>query len=72
MPTMCVFNGNAFAAGFLMGLCHDFRVMHETIGVIQMSEMRVGYSLAPAVMKVLTAKLSPLVCSKVTYGVNIA
>ena len=71
MPTMCVFNGNAIAGGYLLGLCHDFRIMHSAIGSICLSELKIGLSLAPAYMKVCSAKLSSQVCSKVVYAITI-
>ena len=32
MPSLCVFNGNAMAGGYFMGLCHDFRLMNSQQG----------------------------------------
>ena len=26
MPTVCIFNGDAYAGGLIWGLCHDFRI----------------------------------------------
>lgn len=28
LPTLCVFNGNAMAAGYFIGVCHDMRIMN--------------------------------------------
>jgi len=71
MPTMCVFNGNAIAGGYFLGLAHDFRVMHETNGVLCLSEMKLGMAWPPAFMSFCAAKLSPRVCNKIQYGITI-
>ena len=58
MPTMCVFNGSAIAGGYIFGLCHDYRIMHETVGSgICLSELKLGLALPYPYMKVCAAKL---------------
>lgn len=71
MPSMCVFNGNAIAGGYILGLCHDFRIMNATIGRICLSELKIGLSLAPAYMTVCSAKLSPQICNKVVFAITL-
>ena len=71
MPTMCVFNGNAIAGGYILGLVHDFRIMHESNGIICLSELKLGMSLPPAYMKVCAAKMSARVCNKLVYGITV-
>ena len=71
MPTMCVFNGTAIAGGYIFGLLHDSRIMHETIGNICLSELKLGLALPEPYMKVCKAKLNPIVCSKLVYAITV-
>ena len=71
MPTMTVFNGNAIAGGYILGLCHDFRIMHETNGSICLSELKLGMSLPLPYMIVCRAKLDPVICTKLVYGITV-
>ena len=59
---MCVFNGNAFAGGYLLGICHDSRMMNESVGNIFMTEMKYGMPLIAPMMLVCKAKLGHNVC----------
>lgn len=71
MPTVCVFNGNAIAAGFFLGLSHDYRIMHEKIGIIQLSELKLGMPLPVPFTAVQKFKLRPSVVTKVTQSIMI-
>ena len=60
MPSMCCFNGTAIAGGYFLGLCHDFRTMHETVGLgVCLTEIKLGLALPYAYGKVLAAKVAP-------------
>ena len=69
MPSMCVFNGTAFAGGYFLGLCHDYRTMHATRGNgICLTELRIGVPLGPPYNIVLGAKLHPTVVTRASFG----
>ena len=72
LPTMCVYNGNAIAGGYILGLAHDFRVMHESTGIICLSEMKLGLALPPPYMGTVAAKLSARVASKIAFGITVS
>jgi enoyl-CoA hydratase/carnithine racemase len=71
LPTMCVYNGTAIAGGYIMGLAHDFRVMHESNGIICLSELKLGLALPPPYMGVVAAKLPARVACKISFAVTI-
>ena len=72
MPTMCVFNGSAIAGGYIFGLCHDYRIMHETVGSgICLSELKLGLALPYPYMKVCAAKLDQSVCNKLAFAITV-
>ena len=71
MPTMCVFNGNALAGGYFLGLCHDYRIMHETNGGICLSEIKLGLSLPYAYTQVFAAKLDPALSTRLLFGFTV-
>ena len=71
MPTMCVFNGNALAGGFILGLCHDFRIMHQTNGYICLSEAKLGLTLAYPYTAVCAAKLDAATCNRLIMAIDV-
>ena len=71
MPTMCVFNGNAIAGGYIFGLCHDFRIMNNDVGSICLSELKLGMSIFLPFMKVVSSKLPSNVCTNIINAVTI-
>ena len=71
MPTMCVFNGNAIAGGYIHGLCHDFRIMHESNGTICLSELKLGMHMTYPYLVVMAAKLPAAIANKVFFGITI-
>ena len=71
MPTLCIFNGNAIAGGYIFGLCHDYRIMHETNGMICLSELKFGMPFPLPYMRVCRAKLAPSVCTKSILAITI-
>ena len=71
MPTLAVFNGNAIAGGYLLGMCHDYRLMHATVGSICLSELKLGFAFPDPYLHVTRAKLPSMVCTKVLFGITI-
>ena len=71
MPTMCVFNGNALAGGYILGLCHDFRIMHETNGYICLSEAKLGLKMALPYLVVIAAKLDSATCNRLIMAIDV-
>ncbi|XP_006654687.2 enoyl-CoA delta isomerase 2, peroxisomal-like [Oryza brachyantha] len=58
MPTVAAVTGHASAAGFLLALCHDYRLMRADRGVLYMSEVDIGLPLPPYFVAVLRAKIT--------------
>uniref|UniRef100_A0ACD5U1F2 Uncharacterized protein n=1 Tax=Avena sativa TaxID=4498 RepID=A0ACD5U1F2_AVESA len=50
--------GHASAGGFLLALCHDYRVMRADRGVLYMSEVDMGFPLPPYFTAVLRGKIT--------------
>ena len=71
MPTLCVFNGNAIAGGYIFGLCHDHRIMHETNGQIVLTETKLGLAFPYPYMRAVQSKLHPQTVYKIIFGVTI-
>ena len=56
MPSMCVFNGTAFAGGLILGLMHDFRMMTaDPKRGICLSEINVGFTMGPVYTEMVKA-----------------
>jgi Delta3-Delta2-enoyl-CoA isomerase len=58
MPTIAAVTGHAAAGGFLLALCHDYRIMRADRGVLYMSEVDIGLTLPPYFVSVLRAKIT--------------
>ncbi|KAM3412007.1 hypothetical protein ACQJBY_003588 [Aegilops geniculata] len=58
MPTVAAVTGHAAAAGLLLALCHDYRLMRADRGVLYMSEVDMGLPLPPYVARLLRAKIT--------------
>ena len=61
LPTVAAINGHAFAAGAILAMSCDFRVMREDRGWFCMSEVDVGVPIGLEVMAVAKDKLAPSV-----------
>ena len=57
LPIVAALNGHAFAAGAMIAMACDYRVMREDRGWICISEVDVGVPIAPPMMALLRAKL---------------
>ncbi len=45
IPSICVINGHAFGAGFMLALSHDVRLMREDRGFLCANEMQLGFKI---------------------------
>jgi enoyl-CoA hydratase/carnithine racemase len=60
MTTVAAINGHAFAAGLMLALAHDFRIMRADRGYVCFPEidLATGLPLTPGMSAVIDAKLS--------------
>ncbi|TMA83409.1 MAG: enoyl-CoA hydratase/isomerase family protein [Deltaproteobacteria bacterium] len=61
VPTVAAVNGHAFAAGGMLALAHDWRVMRADRGFFCLPEIDIQFPLAPGMTALIACKLSPLV-----------
>jgi Delta3-Delta2-enoyl-CoA isomerase len=61
VPTVAAINGHAFAAGAMLALAHDFRVMRADRGFICLNEVDIGLPLHPGMVAIVKNRLSPMV-----------
>jgi len=61
VPTVAAINGHAFAAGGMLALAHDFRVMRADRGFFCLPEIDIQFPLAPGMTALIACRLSPLV-----------
>ena len=59
MPTVAAINGHAFAAGAMLALAHDFRVMRADRGFFCLPEVDINIPIAPGMMALIKSRLSP-------------
>ena len=72
MPTVAAINGHAFAAGAMLALAHDFRVMRADRGFFCLPEVDINIPIAPGMMSLIKSRLSPNVFrSSILTGVRI-
>ena len=71
MPTLCIFNGHAIAGGYILGLCHDARIMNDNFGNICLSELKLGLPLPPPYQKVVSAKLPAAIANNLFFAIDI-
>jgi enoyl-CoA hydratase/carnithine racemase len=61
VPTVAAMNGHAFAAGAMMALAHDYRVMRGDRGFFCLPEVDIKIPLAPGMNSLIKCRLSPMV-----------
>jgi len=61
LPTVAAINGHAFAAGGMLALAHDFRVMRADRGFFCLPEVDILVPLAPGMTALIASRLSPTV-----------
>src|SRR6185295_6804204 len=57
VPTVAAVNGHAFAAGGMLMLAHDFRVMRSDRGFFCLNEVDLGLPLAPGMTALVKSRL---------------
>jgi enoyl-CoA hydratase/carnithine racemase len=61
VPTVAAMNGHAFAAGAMLALAHDYRVMRADRGFFCLPEVDIKIPLAPGMNSLIRCRLSPAV-----------
>ncbi|MGH3376628.1 MAG: enoyl-CoA hydratase-related protein [Actinoallomurus sp.] len=61
MPTVAAINGHAFAAGAMLSLSHDYRVMRADRGYFCLPEVDLGMPFTPGMSALVQARLPKLV-----------
>jgi enoyl-CoA hydratase/carnithine racemase len=61
MPTVAAMGGHAFAAGGILALAHDHRVMRADRGYFCLPEVDLGLPFSPGLSALIQARLSPQV-----------
>ncbi|MEW6533973.1 MAG: enoyl-CoA hydratase/isomerase family protein [Thermodesulfobacteriota bacterium] len=59
VPTVAAMNGHAFAAGAMMALAHDFRVMRADRGYFCLPEVDINIPFAPGMTALIKSRLTP-------------
>ena len=57
VPTVAAINGHAFAAGGMLALAHDFRVMRADRGFFCLNEVDIGLPLHPGMIALVRNRL---------------
>jgi len=72
VPVVGALNGHAFAAGAMLALAHDFRVMRADRGFFCLPEVDINIPFAPGMTALIQAKLVPkVVVETVLTGVRL-
>jgi Delta3-Delta2-enoyl-CoA isomerase len=61
LPTVAAINGHAFAAGAMLALAHDFRIMRIDRGFFCLPEVDINIPLAPGMTALIKSRFSPVV-----------
>ena len=62
VPTVAALNGHTFAAGGMLALAHDYRVMRADRGFFCLPEVDINLAFAPGMMALIQAKLDIVTC----------
>jgi enoyl-CoA hydratase/carnithine racemase len=60
VPTVAAINGHAFAAGAMLALAHDYRIMRADRGFFCLPEVDIKIPLAPGMRALIQSRLSPV------------
>lgn len=72
IPSVAAINGHAFAAGGMLALAHDFRVMRADRGFFCLPEVDINVPLAPGMTALIQAKLDArVVVETILTGVRL-
>ena len=72
VPVVAALNGHVFAAGAMLALAHDFRVMRADRGFFCLPEVDINIPFAPGMTALIQAKLSAkVVVETVLTGVRL-
>lgn len=69
-PTVALVNGHAFAAGFMIALCHDYRIMNPNRGFLCMNEMDFGALLSGPMMTMFSVKFGTKLTHRITLNAH--
>jgi Delta3-Delta2-enoyl-CoA isomerase len=58
IPTVAALNGHCFAAGAMLALAHDYRVMRADRGYFCLNEVDIGLPLHPGMQALISARLN--------------
>ncbi len=61
VPTVAAMTGHAFAAGAMLALAHDYRVMRSDRGFFCLPEVDIKIPLAPGMNSLIRCRMSPTV-----------
>jgi Delta3-Delta2-enoyl-CoA isomerase len=59
IPTAAAINGHAFAAGAMLALAHDFRIMRSDRGYFCLPEVDINIPFAPGMTALIKSRLTP-------------
>jgi enoyl-CoA hydratase/carnithine racemase len=59
VPTVAAIQGHAFAAGAMLALAHDFRVMREDRGYLCLPEVDIHIPFTPGMSALIQSRLTP-------------
>ena len=57
MPTIALINGHAFAAGFMIAMMHDYRIMNPHKGYLCLNELDIGAALKAPMASIFRQKV---------------